>query len=146
LLEIVFLATEEGNVTSETVTAWFSLLRDTLFFSNQRNVFVLTSASNGRCVWIQNHWQRQCKSYKHSPQSSQSDSLPFPTPIYVSSFKTYLNSRIPRQRQVTFLLKSGYDNPDPIDVKVSCSRNRITRPGRTELGSYYASIILFIDR
>jgi hypothetical protein len=38
LLEIFFQVTANGNVSSQIVTAWFDLLKDTLFFSNQRNV------------------------------------------------------------------------------------------------------------
>lgn len=30
--------TENGNVSSEVVTAWFKMLEETHFFSNQRNV------------------------------------------------------------------------------------------------------------
>jgi hypothetical protein len=38
LLEILFLATKSGNISAPVLNAWFSLLRDSLFFSNQRNV------------------------------------------------------------------------------------------------------------
>ena len=109
LVEIVFLATEERTVSSEVVTAWFSLVRDTLFFSNQRNVPVLMFAPNGRCGWIPSHWQRQCKPYKHSPRSSQSDSLPFLTLIYVYSFKTYLTLESLARDKSHF-----FSNPDTI--------------------------------
>ena len=38
LLEILFLVTSTGTVSSQVVTSWFDLLKDTLLFSNQRNV------------------------------------------------------------------------------------------------------------
>ena len=81
------MATKEANISSEAITTWFSVLKDTLFFSNQRNVSVVLSASNARCAWIQSRWQRRCRLSKHSPQSSQSDSLPFLIPTCVHSFK-----------------------------------------------------------
>jgi Nucleoporin subcomplex protein binding to Pom34 len=43
LLEIFFLVTANENVSSQIVTAWFDLLNDTLFFSNQRNVWPFRS-------------------------------------------------------------------------------------------------------
>jgi hypothetical protein len=64
---------------------------------------------NGRCAWIRSLWQRPCKPYKHSPQSSQSDSLPFPTSIYVSLFKTYLNVESLAKDKSHF-----FSNPDTI--------------------------------
>lgn len=54
-------------------------------------------------------------------------------------------SRNPRQRQVTFLLKSRFNHPDPGDIKVSCSGNPVTCASRTELGSHNASIVLLVD-
>lgn len=38
LVEILFLATKSESISFNVVTSWFSFLRDSSFFSNQRNV------------------------------------------------------------------------------------------------------------
>lgn len=38
LVEILFVATEKGDIPASVVIDWFDLLRDSLCFSNQRSV------------------------------------------------------------------------------------------------------------
>jgi hypothetical protein len=38
LVEILFIATEKGDISALVVTDWFDLLRESLGFSNQRSV------------------------------------------------------------------------------------------------------------